>query len=309
MQIFVNYPKLIKNLAKVKKHVFKDTKICAVVKANGYGHGIVSVAQTLQNYVDYFAVARVDEGVELRQNSIQKPILVLNPYFDEKQAEICAEKDISLTVDNLCDLTKVAKYGVNIHLKADTGMNRVGTKNIDEFLQIVKKCKQKNLCVQGVFSHFASAVNLNSKLTISQYKKFCDFADVAKKYYPNCLLHICNSANTKKSPAFHFDMVRVGIDLYDGCKTVVGKVVEVKNIFANDGVGYGHDFVAGCDDNIAVIDCGYGDGLPRCFKGEVITKYGKTPVISNVCMDMLTVKNPQNMLKRGEHVPWPQKSR
>lgn len=302
MQIFTDYKRLQNNAKNIRQHLFKDTKLCAVVKANGYGHNIVEVAKNLQNYVDYFAVARVDEGIVLRQNNISKPILVLCPYYTQKQVKICAQNDISLTVDNLYDLQIISRYKAKIHLKIDSGMHRVGIENADDFLQMIQYCVQNKIDVQGVYSHFASDLKSNAKLTINQYKKFCEFADIAKQYYPDCIVHLCNSINTKTSPACHFDMVRTGIDLYDGCKKVVAKVVATKQVKAGDGMGYNHCFVSDCEQNIAIVDCGYGDGLPRRYNGWVDTKYGKMQVVGNACMDMIMIKNSQNLLKKGDKV-------
>ena len=241
-------------------------------------------------------------GRKQRQNDITKPILVLTPCYTQKQAEICVKKDVSLTVDNLCDLQKISKLKPKIHIKIDSGMHRIGVENECDFLNILQCCKQQNIEVQGVYSHFASDLKTNAKLCLSQYKKFCSFAEVAKQYYPNCLLHLCNSANTKSSPACHFDMVRVGFDLYDGCKKVVAKVIGVKNLNKGESVGYNDSYISDQNESIAIIDCGYGDGLPRGFNGFALTKYGKMQVVGKACMDMLMLKNNQNLLKKGDKV-------
>ena len=126
MQIFVNYKQLVSNVKKVKTKLNKNVKLCAVVKANAYGHDIVKTSLAIQNEVDYFAVARVDEGLVLRQNAITKPILVLDPGYTKNQAEICAKNDVSLTLCNLADVKKIFRAGAKVHLKIDSGMNRIG---------------------------------------------------------------------------------------------------------------------------------------------------------------------------------------
>ncbi|MBQ9715288.1 MAG: alanine racemase [Clostridia bacterium] len=302
MYVFINTKQLVKNAKKIKKHLFADTKLCAVVKANGYGHGMVDVAKTIQNTVDWFAVARVDEGLALRQNGITKPILVLCPCYTQKQAEICALKDISLTLDSLYDLPKIAKSGAKVHLKTDSGMHRIGVTNKDDLMRILQSCKSKKIDVQGVYTHFASDVNGNPKLTFAQYKKFLNMSDMVKRFYPGVLVHACNSANAKSCPAFFCDMVRVGLWLYDDVKQVTAKVVQIKNLLQGHGAGYDHCFVAKQNCSIAIVDCGYGDGLPRNYNGQVLTKYGKMDVVGNACMDMITIKNRDNLLKKGDKV-------
>ncbi len=302
MQIFINYKRLLSNVKTVKKQLNKKVKICAVVKANAYGHDIVKTSLAIQDYVDYFAVARVDEGLVLRQNQITKPILVLNPCYTKKQAQICAQKDISLTLCNLCDVEKIYQAGAKVHIKIDSGMNRVGVKESDEFLRLLNKCKNKNICVQGVYSHFASDVNSDPKYTFDQFDNFYKMAKFAKEIYPQCLLHMCNSSNAFCAPAFHLDMVRVGLALYDGCKQVEAKIVQTKSLKKGESAGYNGCFVADCDVNVAIADCGYGDGLPRCFNGQVLSKSGKMDVVGNACMDMIMIKNRDNLLKKGDKV-------
>lgn len=302
MQIFINYKRLISNTKNVKSKLNENVKLCAVVKANAYGHDIVKTSLAIENEVDYFAVARVDEGLVLRQNQITKPILVLNPRYTKNQAEICAENDISLTLCNLFDVEKISRAGAKVHLKTDSGMNRVGVKQSDEFLRLISECKRKNICVQGVYSHFASDVNCDPKNTFAQFNNFCEMAKIAKEIYPQCLLHICNSSNAICEPAFHLDMVRVGLSLYDDCKKVVATIIETKQLKKGERAGYNGCFVADSDCVIAVADCGYGDGLPRRYNGHVLSKYGKMQVVGNGCMDMIMINNRDNLLKKGDKV-------
>ena len=302
MQIFVNYKQLVSNVKKVKTKLNKNVKLCAVVKANAYGHDIVKSAIAIKNEVDYFAVAKVDEGLVLRQNSITKPILVLDPSYTKNQVEICAENNISLTLCNLFDVKKIFRAGVKVHLKIDSGMNRIGVKDNDEFLQLLKECKRKNICVQGVYSHFASDVNCDVKNTFDQFNNFCKMSKIAKEVYPQCLLHICNSSNFFCAPAFHFDMVRVGLALYNDCKKVVATIIETKQLKAGELAGYNGCFVADRDCAIAIADCGYGDGLPRRYNGQILSRYGKMDVVGKACMDMIMINNRDNLLKKGDKV-------
>lgn len=290
------------NVKTVKKQLNKNTKLCAVVKANAYGHNIIKTSLAIQNQVDYFAVARVDEGLVLRQNQITKPILVLNPHYTKKQAEICAENDVSLTLCNLCDVKKISATKANVHLKIDSGMNRAGVKEKGVFLQLLGECKRKNICVQGVYSHFAGDVNNDPENTFNQFENFCKMAKSAKQIYPQCLLHICNSANVFCAPAFHLDMVRAGIALYNDCKRVEATVVQTKSLKQGERAGYNGCFVAQHDCNIAIADIGYGDGLPRNYNGPVVSKYGKMNVVGNACMDMIMINNRDNLLKKGDKV-------
>lgn len=302
MQIFVNYKQLVSNVKKVKTKLNKSVKLCAVVKANAYGHDIVKTSLAIQNEVDYFAVARVDEGLVLRQNAITKPILVLDPGYTKYQAEICAKNDVSLTLCSLADVKKIFSAGAKVHLKIDSGMNRIGVKDNNEFLQLLKECKRKNICVQGVYSHFASDVNCDPEITFNQFNNFCKMAKTAKESYPQCLLHICNSSNVFCAPAFHLDMVRVGLSIYNDCKKVMATVIETKKLKQGESAGYNGCFVAKDDCHVAIANCGYGDGLPRGYNGQILSRYGKMEVVGNACMDMIMIKNRDNLLKKGDKV-------
>lgn len=314
MQVKINFENIKSNVKKIKGQLNDGVKMCAVVKANAYGHGLAEVAQYIENDVDFFAVARFEEAMLLRSVGIKKQILVLNPLLPKSDVEIAGKYDITLTADGAENLQLFADNKVKIHLKVDTGMNRLGVKYLSEAKKLCLRCKQSGVIVDGIYSHFASTVNADPKMTFKQYRTFCKFTQTVKSYYPNVITHICNTSGALCCPAFQCDMVRIGIGLYgytdrkfftlNPCKTVLAKVVETKRIKEGQTVGYDCKYLAGYEDDIAVLDCGYGDGLFREYGsgGQVLTNYGKMPIIGNICMDLLMIKNVGKQLKKGDTV-------
>jgi len=312
MRIYTDFNGIRQNVTKIKSILNPKVKFCAVVKANAYGHGMVNTAKSIQDKVDFFAVARFDEAVLLQKNGIVKPILIFNPDLSDEQIKTAAKNNFRLTLNCKKRLDILAEYGAKVHLKVDSGMGRLGESCIYGFEDILEQCKQKGVCVEGVYSHFASDVVKNPRLTFEQYRKFEVFIDNVKKYYPQCISHICNTAGAMFCPAFHCDMVRIGIGLYGyssskntvfkQCKSVFAKVVQTKKVLCGQGIGYDHVYVAKKDVAVAVVDCGYGDGLPRRYSGYVVANDKKMPILGNICMDMMMIENIGNSLHVGDEV-------
>lgn len=313
MRVKVSLQNIDDNIAKVKTQLNCGVKLCAVVKANAYGHGLAQVAQYVENSADCFAVARLDEATLLRQVGVKKQVLVLNPLFTRQEIALAGKNDITLTADSADNLQMLADNGVSVHIKTDSGMNRLGLKRADEAEKLFFVCKELGVKVEGVYSHFASAINSNAGMMFYQYRRFCKFTQIASAYFPKAVRHICNTSAALCCPAFQCDMVRVGIGLYGysdrknfplkKCKTVSAQVVETKTVPKGQTVGYDCKFTADSDTQIAVVDCGYGDGLPRAFcGGSVITQYGKADVVGSICMDLMMIKNPDGRLKAGDEV-------
>lgn len=281
----------------------KGKKLLFMVKANAYGHGAVNVALGTQDLVDFFGVATVEEGIELRKADINTPILVsaflCNEAYDVVKfgltpAVFSFEQILSLekACENICK-------DVDVFIKFDTGMNRLGIKSnnkLSEFLEYIKSCK----CVEpvGAFSHFRKP---NKAQLLDFYAK----KNIYNEYFSNGIFHI-QATSTAKLP-IDGDMIRIGIGGYGYCADrvtpamkVYSKVIAVKRVEKGEYVSYG-DFKIRRSQNIAVIFGGYADGIRR--KGWKVFCRGKRyEVLSVACMDMIIIGTGSDELKIGEEV-------
>ncbi len=308
---------LLHNFKTIKAHTFG--KIAAVVKADAYGHGASIVAPILEKAgADMFAVSNIEEALELRRVNIKKPILILG-YTPIHYAKTLATNDIIQTVYSLPYAQKLsteagaANIVVKCHLKADTGMSRLGFDCRDDALlglnEMAAAARLDGIKVCGVFTHFATADRDNdaqAEFTNAQYTRFNKVCEALKqKGIDTGDCHCCNSAGLMLHSDKHIDMSRPGIILYGltpsanlplnlPLKAVMSfkSVVSfVKHIKAGDTVSYGRNFTAKNDMTVATIPVGYADGYPRILsgKGEVVIRGKKARILGNVCMDQLVV--------------------
>ena len=218
----INLDNINFNLNNIRKLLKEDTKICTVLKANAYGHGSVEIAKFLENKnVDYFAVARLEEAIELRENNIDIPILCLG-FVPEESLEYALKNNITLTIyslemaKKLNDISEIIGINANIHIKVDTGMSRIGfevnEKSID---QIVNISNLKNLYIEGIYTHFAKSDEIDKDFTYRQVDRFKFMINSIEKRGVNIpIKHVSNSAATMDLPDLNFNMVRCGIVLY-----------------------------------------------------------------------------------------------
>lgn len=289
---------LINNFNILKK-VGCGSKICAVVKANAYGHNLETVVNILKNKADYFAVANFNEAKKVRMLT-SKPILILGD-IDSKDILECERLCISISVGSLKKLNEiylVAKRNnikAYVHFKVNTGMNRLGFNSVAKFRQAFNKYENNEyVCYQGIFSHIHSQT---SKEDIDNQKKRFE-----------CFLSCINSRSLIKHIACTqialtrkdclYDMCRIGIGLYNyaqdnkyGLKpvlTIKSKIVNIINIKKGECVGYSKGFVSSKNMTVAVVAIGYADGYCRAFGGKAkfLINGQYVNVIGNVCMDM-----------------------
>lgn len=287
----------------------KGTKIMAMVKAFSYGSGSFEVANKLQfEGVDYLAVAYTDEGIHLRKNGINLPILVMNP--DENSYDQIIEWKLEPEIYNIRTLEKFIETSIQldvhsypIHIKLDTGMHRLGFEqnDLDNFCMLLQK--HNEVKVVSVFTHLAGSEDVlldnftNTQASI--FDKMCNKIKDALGF--SFIKHVCNSSAIIRHPHLHYDMVRLGLGLYgvdsthiisDKLKTVSKfktGIAQIKNIKAGDTIGYNRKGLAEKDMVIGTVCVGYADGLPRSLsngKGFMILHGNKVPIIGNVCMDM-----------------------
>jgi len=319
----VNRKKAIHNFLEVRRAVGPNVKICAVVKADSYGMGSAELSKMyLENGVDMFAVAVISEAFELRQEIKDKDILVLG-YTPEEFYDDAINNNITLTVYNyeLAEKLNTVAKGLNkkakVHIKVETGMNRLGflptEENADKVAAIAK---MDNITVEGAFSHQAKADEKDKTTAHKQAGRFISFMKMLEERNVTIpIKHIANSATIIDLPEYYFDMVRPGIILsgfypsdevnmdeykFEICVTLKARVANVKTIEAGEGVGYGHLFSTEKPTVIGTIPLGYADGYSRLLsnKGYIVVKGVKCPILGKVCMDQFMVdlsgvENPQ----------------
>ncbi|QSX05148.1 alanine racemase [Sedimentibacter sp. zth1] len=320
IQKAVNNFEQIKNLVRKSNNV---TKICAVVKANSYGMGSVELSK---NYVisgvDMLAVAVISEAMELRERIKETEILILG-YTPECYFDDAINNNITLTIfsyEQAVVLDKIARKlnkKAKIHIKVETGMNRLGLMPTNENAEVIKKIYDfPNIFIQGMFTHFVIADGKDKSTTHMQAKEFIRFAKLLEEKGVDIpIKHAGNSATIIDLPEYYFDMVRPGIILsgfypsddvdksklkIDPCITLKALLSNVKSIPPNSGVSYGHTFKARDKTVVGTIPLGYADGFSRSLSNNfyVIVKGKKCLLIGRICMDqfmidLTNVDNPQ----------------
>ncbi len=298
IKVSLNDKILVQNIQNIRSKMPTDCKLCAVVKCNAYGHGINAVCKIIYKYADYFAVANNFEAVHLKRKFLDKNILVLgglSTYYLRPAIKLGIEITVS-SIDELTQLQKTAQKlnkQALIHLKVNTGMNRIGidcTNSMRKILNILPNLP--NIKLVGIYSHLGEGENL--KRTNLQIEKFNNFL----AYIPDGITkHLCNSTfYLNKSSCY--DMVRVGIGLYgydfpdvNPCLQIDARIVEIKSINKGDYIGYGNKHKAKRNMKIATLSIGYGEGLIRQWAngGYVLINGKKAKFCANICMDMSMV--------------------
>lgn len=311
----INLDDIEENVKNMRSRMAEASKLFAVVKANGYGHGAVEVARTaLLAGADYLAVAFLDEALALRNAGIDAPILVLGA---SRPADIlvAAKQDIILTVFDVEWLTRATERlqgnKIKIHVKIDSGMGRLGirkeqeVKEIEEFLM----CHQEFI-LEGIYTHFATADEKNSSYLNEQAKKFADILASFKAKPP--IIHCSNSAAGMLYPELAFNGVRLGISMYGLTPSMEikemlpfslkeafslhTKIVQVKKLHKGDKVSYGATYEAKEDEWIATLPIGYADGWLRKLQGqEVLVNGVRVPIVGRVCMDQCMIRLPHEI--------------
>ncbi|WP_068674104.1 alanine racemase [Oceanobacillus sp. Castelsardo] len=299
------------NVKAFKDYISQKTKLMAVVKADGYGHGAVEVAQAaLKEGADYLAVALLDEAIQIRKAQINAPILVLGYTGISTEAAIkdAINSNITLTVftkemaEEIVKTAEQLKKLAKVHIKIDSGMNRIGIRKKEEALEFASLLKSDHVQIEGIFTHFADADNIDSTYTDKQFNHFMSVINYLGEngiHIP--IKHCCNSAATIAYPNMHLDMVRVGISLYglypsEHLKEKIKliqvmsfktKPVLIKNVDTGEPISYGCTFSPQRLSKIATIPVGYADGFTRALsnKGNVTVKGKRAPIVGRICMD------------------------
>ena len=321
----INLNAIEHNLNAFKLRLLPSTKVLAVVKAFGYGSSSVEIAKFLEPKVDYFAVAYLDEGVALRDAGIKTPILVLHPQKInlEEIIKFCLEPNV-YSINLLKAVIEAAKKlkaeNYPIHIKFNTGLNRLGftKKDIPEILSLVKN--QHEINVASVFSHIAASEDLNEhEFTLQQINNFKEVSEQLIGQLPTKpFRHMLNTSGIiNYAKEAQFDMVRLGIGLYgfanDPAETAKLKNVitlksvisQIQTIEKGETVGYNRAFKATENVKTATIPIGHADGISRQFGngvGYVYIHKQKAPIVGNVCMDMIMVNVTNINCNEGDEV-------
>lgn len=298
--------------------VGQDVLLMAVVKADGYGHGAYEVAKaSISAGANRLGVALVEEGTDLRQRGIEVPIQILTE-IPPSAAELVVANDLTATVcskgvaDGLAEAASKLGKKAKVHVKVDTGMNRIGLFPEEALDYLTYLSKLPSIEVEGIFTHFALADRPESDFTKQQLEKFTKLIDFLEQHGFNIpIKHAANSAATMFFPASHFNMVRIGIALYGlypsntrtqdfkifPALSLKGKVALVKRIGAGEGVSYGQTYQAAKPTYVATLPLGYADGYTRLLsnKSQVLIGGKRRKVAGTICMDQLMVEIGQEL--------------
>lgn len=311
----INLSAVLHNLEEMHKNINKNTKIVAVIKTDGYGHGALPIAKAIE-HVDYlwgYAVATVDEAMMLIDDGRKKPILVLGVSFPE-HFDAIIRNDIRAcvcdyeTAKKLSDIAVAKNKNCHIHIKIDTGMSRIGFQVNEETADIILQIsKLPNINVEGIFTHFANADDADKSATFTQmdlFNQMCDMLSRRDVFIP--IKHCSNSAGIVDIPEANMNMVRAGIILYGlwpsddvnkrnmalrPVMSLKSHISYLKELEAGRKISYGGTYETTKSQLIATVPVGYGDGYARSLsnKGYVLIRGQKAPICGKVCMDQFMV--------------------
>ncbi|AFW95134.1 alanine racemase [Dolichospermum sp. UHCC 0352] len=301
------------NVKQLVKFLSPRTQLMAVVKADAYGHGAVAVAKTaLEAGAGWLGVATVPEGIQLREDGIKAPILILGATNTPEQIQAIAHWQLQPT---LCSPKQALEFSntletinynssLSVHIKLDTGMSRLGTnwQQAAEFVQLVQGLP--HLDIASIYSHLATADSPDATVMMEQHSRFEEaIAHIKAKGITIPCLHLANSAATLADSRLHYDMVRVGLAIYglypanhlqnhiklQPVLQLKARVTQVKTIAAGTGVSYGHHFIAPQEMRLAVVGIGYADGVPRHLSNQmqVLIRGQRVPQIGAITMDQI----------------------
>ncbi len=280
------------NLNSVKRLINPKIKVYAVVKADAYGHGLIGVSNAIYSNVDGFCVSLVKEALDLRLGGIDKDILLLTPPCKD-YIETLIKRDITLSVTSKCDMALISGISkslnkrAKVHIKLNTGMNRLGVSSVYELGEILLIARKSNVDITGVYSHLGDPKNI--KYSLKQREIFLKLSGFVIDEYPNAIRHLSSSGGTLLGEKFHFDMIRIGLCLYGyspfesyenlftPAMKVYAKTLKVRENIKKEHLLYGskkYNF-----DSVTLLRVGYADGFfrnndqilpPRCMDISVI---------------------------------------
>ena len=313
VQAEVDLDAIYHNIIEMRKHIRPDTLLLAVIKADAYGHGAVAVAKALEDEVDYYAVAHLEEAEELRRYGIRTPILILGTCVPEEFEDLIRHQ-ITINIYRLEDAKKLSETAqamqqtAKVHIKRDTGMHRIGFPCNEQAVEDIKKIAAlPGLELEGIFTHFAKADEKNKEAFEYQLNQFRYMLGVLENEgirFP--IRHAANSAAIMEAGDLELDMVRSGISTYGlypseevekdtadlrPAMALRSRITHVKTLPAGEGIGYGWTYTTTRETKVATIPTGYADGYKRALsnQGRVLIHGISAPIIGRVCMDQFMV--------------------
>ena len=303
---------LERNCATLRSQLGEETQLCAVVKANGYGHGMAECAEAaLRAGATHLAVAAATEAFELRARFPDVPILVMGALTGAEldvALQAGAELSVWRTGFLACLADRAGQLGVRprVHVKYDTGMGRLGDRDAAAIDDLIDRCAaDERVELAALWTHFATADEEDDSFLREQLRRFRELADPARERHPSLMLHAANSAATLRGSEYHLDMVRCGLALHgmdpsggdparhglEPTLSLHSYVADVKAAAVGESVGYGRSWTAERETMIGVIPIGYGDGVRRGLSNrcEVLVEGSRAPVVGMISMDNLMV--------------------
>jgi len=308
----VNLAAIERNVSRLRAGLSGGAELAAVVKGNGYGHGPVPAARAaLAGGARSLAVTTAGEAAELRAAGVDAPVLVMGALGDEElPVALEARGEVVAWGESFVERLREASAGcggapVRVHVKLDTGMGRLGTRDVGEAMRVAERVAAASPALElaGAMTHFASA-DEDPSFTAAQLARFGPFARAVRDRWPGVVVHAANSAATLREPASHFDLVRCGIAIY-GCDPMnqdpathglepalelTSYVAAVKVARAGDSAGYGRRWVADSDTRVVTVPIGYADGMRRALTNncDVLIGGRRYPLVGTVSMDNIT---------------------
>ncbi|MGL4367955.1 MAG: alanine racemase [Brevinemataceae bacterium] len=313
----INISVLIDNIRRIRNFIGRNKKFCFVLKANAYGHGLVETAKYIESYIDYAAVASIDEGIRLRESGISIPILILAPFLKREVSLLFKYHLIPLLthLDFLDEIERISielKRSLDVHLKVNTGMNRIGFE-AEEFDDVLEKIKDSSFInIKGICTHFSSSDELSLQSVAITKKQIMVFETIISKmrgiYGRELIVHAANSGGALNYNDSHYDMVRVGLAGYGYFNNspiellpvmdLKSKVVFSKKLKAGESISYGASWTAKRDTHIALLPIGYSDGISRKFSngGNVKINSEYYSIAGRICMNLMLINTRDNFI-------------
>lgn len=308
----ISISKLLNNINMIKNQLSENTYFMAVIKADAYSHGAIRLAQEMEkaNVADYFGVAQLREALELRDEKIKTPILILSTVRTN-EIDLVIKNRITITVfskeiaKRIVNRAKKLNKKVDVHLKIDTGMARLGISTFEEAFELYQILNIPLVNIEGIYTHFVDADEPGpNSFSHVQFKRFKNIiAQFTEKKIYFKLKHSCNTAGTLNFPRYHLDMVRVGLGLYGFDPTIRNSknipltpiqnlnamVTHIKKIPAGHSVGYNRTYFSQKSMRIATVAIGYADGVPKTLSNQASFTYKgmNLPIVGQICMDQI----------------------
>jgi alanine racemase len=299
----VNVAAIERNVARLRGQLRDGAALCAVVKADGYGHGAAPAAHAaLAGGATWLAVATANEATQLRAHGIDGPLLVLGALSaEELDAALAARADVVAWREAFVAAV-AARGGGRVHVKLDTGMGRLGTRDPQEATRVADAAAaEPSVELVGAMTHFATADELGDDFFGQQLERFAAWAPALRERHPGLILHAANSAALLRDAASHFDLARAGVAIYgldpfqedaaahdlEPALELASYVAEIKPCAPGESAGYGRRFVATRETVVATVPIGYGDGVSRALtnNADLLVDGRRFPLVGTVSMD------------------------